>query len=118
MYVAVNSEGDLLAHGSVRKLDNSRAWFGMLAVNVAHQKQGLGSDMLAYAEDYAAQVWGSKKMEFDVVNTRAELIAWYKSKGYEETGTTTAFPYAYHGNWQGVLRDDLYFVVFSKEILV
>jgi hypothetical protein len=44
------------------------------------------------------------------------LIAWYKRRGYQETGTTTPFPYEYHGDWKGVLRNDLHFVVFSKEL--
>ncbi|KAI1109338.1 acyl-CoA N-acyltransferase [Nemania sp. NC0429] len=108
--------GSIVAHGSVRKLDDSRAWFAVLAVDVGCQKQGIGGRVLAWAEQYARRQWGSTRLEFDAVNTRAELIAWYKSKGYTPTGETSPFPYEYHGNWQGVLRDDLCFINLGKEI--
>ncbi|KAI1421498.1 acyl-CoA N-acyltransferase [Xylaria sp. FL1777] len=110
------STGSIVAHGSVRKLDESRAWFGMLAVDVTCQRQGLGSKVLAWAEAYAYRQWGSHRMEFDVVNTRAELIAWYKARGYQPTGETAPFPYEYHGNWKGTLRDDLCFINMGKDI--
>ncbi|KAI1181679.1 acyl-CoA N-acyltransferase [Nemania serpens] len=110
------STGSIVAHGSVRKLDDTRAWFGMLAVDVGRQKQGIGAQVLAWAEQYARRQWGSARLEFDAVNTRAELIAWYKGKGYEPTGETSPFPYEYHGDWQGVLRDDLHFINLGKEI--
>ncbi|KAI0876966.1 acyl-CoA N-acyltransferase [Hypoxylon argillaceum] len=111
------STGAIVAHASVRKMDDSRAWFGMLAVDVNAQKQGIGSQVLAWAEQYARQQWGSRRLEFDVVNTRAELIAWYKGRGYQPTGETNPFPYDRHGDWQGVLRDDLCFVNFGKDLM-
>ncbi|KAI1159989.1 acyl-CoA N-acyltransferase [Nemania serpens] len=110
------STGSIVAHGSVRKLDENRAWFAVLAVDVGCQKQGIGSQVLAWAEQYARRQWSSARLEFDAVNTRAELIAWYKSKGYQPTGETSPFPYEYHGDWQGVLRDDLYFINLGKDI--
>ncbi|KAH7353163.1 acyl-CoA N-acyltransferase [Pyrenochaeta sp. MPI-SDFR-AT-0127] len=116
VYVATDSVGTLLAHGSVRKFDTNCAWFGMLAVDVNHQNRGLGRKVLAYAENYAMDIWGSARMKFDVVSTRAELIAWYKRQGYQETGETTPFPYEHHGDWKEILRDDLHFVIFSKEL--
>ena len=116
VYVLTDATGAILAHGSVRKVDATCAWFGLLAVDVNHQNKGLGGKVLAYAEDYATREWGSTRMEFDVVNTRAELIAWYKRRGYQETGATTAFPYEYHGDWKDTLRSDLHFVVFAKDL--
>ncbi|GAP91595.1 putative acyl- N-acyltransferase [Rosellinia necatrix] len=110
------STGSIVAHGSVRKLDDGRAWFGMLAVDVGRQKQGLGGQVLAWAERFARAQWGSPRMEFDVVNTRVDLIAWYNRRGYQPTGETTPFPYEYHGNWQGVLRDNLRFINLGKDL--
>ena len=55
-------------------------------------------------------------MEFSVVNTRAELIAWYARRGYQPTGATEPFPYESHPGWEGLLRGDLHFVVFGKEL--
>ncbi|KAI0976843.1 acetyltransferase [Xylaria arbuscula] len=110
------STGSIVAHGSVRKLDDTRAWFGMLAVDVDRQKQGIGSKVLAWAEQYANRQWGSSRVEFDVVNTRAELIAWYRSKGYQPTGESAPFPYDRHGDWKGVLQEGLCFINLGKDI--
>lgn len=119
----------LVAHCSVRKLDGgagtkeggsttttTTAWFGMLAVDVSLKNRGLGSQVLAYAEDYVRREWGARRMEFDVVNTRAGLIAWYMRRGYQPTGETGPFPYDSHGNWRGVLRDDLHFILLGKNL--
>lgn len=111
------NSGALVAHCSVRLMeDGVTAWFGVLAVDVGFKKRGLGSQVLAYAEDYARRDLGAKRMEFDVVNTRAELIAWYTRRGYRPTGKTIPFAYDKHGNWRGVLRDDLEFVLFGKDL--
>lgn len=115
--VATEGDGAIVAHCSVTRLDDgARAWFGLLAVAVRCQRRGLGSRMLAEAERYALREWRSPRMEFDVVNTRAELIAWYRKHGYEATGRTIPFPYEHHANWEGLLRDDLHFVVFGKAL--
>lgn len=114
--VATERDGTIVAHCSVARPDDTRAWFGLLAVDVRCQRRRLGSRMLAEAEHHAATEWRSPRMEFDVVNTRAELIAWYRKHGYEATGRTTPFPYEYHANWEGLMRDDLHFVVFGKDL--
>lgn len=107
----------LVAHCSVRKLEDRRsAWFGMLAVDARLKNRGLGSQTLAYAEDYVRREWGAQRMEFDVVNTRAGLIAWYAGRGYRPTGETRPFPYDSHGDWRGVLRDDLCFTLLGKNL--
>ncbi|KAI1436829.1 acetyltransferase [Xylaria sp. CBS 124048] len=108
--------GTLVAHCSVRKLDDHRAWFGMLAVDISHQNRGIGGHALSRAEQYARREWGSSRLEFDVVNTRAELLAWYQLRGYRRTGETRPFPYERHEGWEGVLRDDLCFVILGKDI--
>ncbi len=113
---ATGPDGAIVAHCSVRKLDEIRAWFGLLAVDIGSQNRGVGHQVLAYAERYARREWGSLRLEFDVVSTRAELIAWYTRQGYRPTGGTTPFPYNHHGDWKGVLRDDLHFITFGKDI--
>jgi GNAT superfamily N-acetyltransferase len=120
--VATEPDNDeiLLAHCSVRKLNNTGtggvAWLGLLAVNVQHQNRGLGRQMLTYAEGYAQREWGVGRMEFDVVCTRAELIAWYGKQGYVATGETRPFPYEFHEGWEEVLRGDLEFVVMGRDL--
>ncbi|KAJ9138220.1 hypothetical protein NKR23_g8712 [Pleurostoma richardsiae] len=114
--VATDPDGTLVAHCSVRKLEDGRAWFGMLAVDVRSQSRGLGSQVIAYAENYARREWGARRLEFDVVCTRADLIAWYTRQGYRATGETKPFPYDHHGNWRGILRDDLHFIILGKDL--
>jgi GNAT superfamily N-acetyltransferase len=109
------STGAIVAHCSVRR-DETRAWFGMLAVDVGYQRRGVGARVLDWAERYARREWASPRMEFDVVNTRADLIAWYTKQGYTPTGESSPFPYAYHGDWKGVLREDLCLINFGKDL--
>lgn len=111
----------LVAHCSVRMLEGRDrvAWLGLLAVDVGAKNTGLGSRLLAHAEEYARREWAAARMEFDVVNTRADLIAWYERRGYKLTGDSTPFPYEYHGrngDWRTVLRDDLSFIHLGKDL--
>jgi GNAT superfamily N-acetyltransferase len=113
----INPDDTIVAHCSIRKIGETCAWFGLLAVDLLYQRRGVGSRVLAYAESFARKEWQSKRMEFDVVCTRAELIAWYQNQGYQATGETKPFPYEYHGDWNGVLRDDLYFITLGKDLI-
>ncbi|KAJ4424940.1 hypothetical protein N0V82_000444 [Gnomoniopsis sp. IMI 355080] len=116
--VATNpKDGSLVAHCSLRMMeDGITAWFGLLAVDVSYKNRGLGSQILAYAENYARKELGAKRMAFNVVNTRAGLIAWYTRRGYRPTGATEPFPYDSHGDMRGMLRDDLKFLLFAKNL--
>ena len=114
--VGTGADGTIITHCSVRKLDDNRAWFGLLAVDLRCQKRGLGSQTLEYAEHYARREWGSRRLEFSAVWTRTELLAWYTNRGYQPTGETTPFPYERHGDWKGVLKEGLYFIVLGKDL--
>ncbi|KAK0716124.1 acyl-CoA N-acyltransferase, partial [Lasiosphaeris hirsuta] len=116
--LAVTDGPTIVAHGFVRKQPESpsAAWFGLLAVAVDRQREGIGARVVRWAEAYARREWGAARLEFDVVNTRAALIRWYERQGYARTGETRAFPYDHHGAWEGVLRGDLAFVVFGREL--
>jgi GNAT superfamily N-acetyltransferase len=106
----------LVAHCIVRKKGNGRAWLGLLAVAPSHQNRRIGSQLVTFAERYARQEWGSRRMEFNVVNTRAGLISWYTQRGYQLTGETEPFPYEHHADSSGVLRDDLHLVLMGKDL--
>lgn len=111
-------DGAIVAHCSMRLMEDGKtAWFEQLAVDVRRKSRGLGGQVLAHAECYAREKLGARRMEFDVVNTRVELRAWYTKRGYSLTGKTAPFPYAFHGDWQGVMRDDLEFVLFGKDLV-
>jgi GNAT superfamily N-acetyltransferase len=110
----------LVAHCSVRRPDDfgtrGRAWVGLLAVDAGFQGRGFGVQALAWAERHARREWGARRMELDVVASRVDLIAWYERRGYRTTGETRPFPYEQKKDWEGVLRDDLYFVFMGKDL--
>lgn len=118
--VAVDPHGALVGHCNLRQLDNKGlVSFGTFAVDVSRQSRGLGSQMMAYAEEYARRELGATEIEIEVVHTRAGLIEWYKSWGYMATGRTTPFPYHVYADrrgGRGGLRDGLEFAVFRKDL--
>lgn len=63
-----------------------RTYLGLLSIHPARQGSGLGSRLMAAAEDHARQN-GSRFMDLRIVNLRLELPAFYQRLGYVETGT-------------------------------
>lgn len=72
--------------------DGNFSHIGMLAVNPKLQGAGAGKQMLAYAEGYANEYFGSEKFIMIVVSSRSELIAFYLRRGYRKTGTVQDYP--------------------------
>ncbi len=92
------------------------ASFGMFAVSPGGQGSGLGSALLTAAED-RARATGAGAMEMCVIDSRAELIAWYERRGYARTGETRPFPYGEPG--VGTPRGpDFRFAVLVKPLVV
>ena len=65
-------------------------YFGLLSIDPSRQKQGLGSRLIALAEDSCREA-GCTEMELEVVNLRTELPPYYRRFGYDEQGTRS-FP--------------------------
>lgn len=63
-----------------------RGYFGMLAIDPARQRQGLGAELVAAAEAHCRAA-GCAEMEIDVVNLRTELPPFYRRLGYMERGS-------------------------------
>ncbi|HLK69810.1 MAG TPA: GNAT family N-acetyltransferase [Bryobacteraceae bacterium] len=63
-----------------------RAYLGLLSIDPARQRGGIGSRMVAFAEDWARQK-GYRFMDLRIVNLREELPPFYRRLGYVETGT-------------------------------
>jgi len=63
-----------------------RGYFGMLAIDPARQRQGLGAQLVAAAEVHCRTA-GCAEMEIDVVNLRTELPPFYRRLGYTENGS-------------------------------
>lgn len=94
----------------------SRAYFGLFAVSPAAQGGGVGKQVIAYAERYAATEWSSRDIEMTVIRQRADLIAFYERRGYRDTGIRSPFPYG-DERFGIPQRDDLEFTLLEKELV-
>jgi N-acetylglutamate synthase-like GNAT family acetyltransferase len=91
------SEGQFLLLGSQEepvacvylRLTGERAYLGTLSVDPAKQKQGIGTRMMRYAENYCRSA-GCKTIDIRIVNVRSELPGIYHKFGFVETGTQSA----------------------------
>lgn len=110
-----SSPPSMIACCEVAKLDDTRSYFGLFAVDPARQAGGVGRQVLQRVEEHAKKEWESKIMEMWVIWTRVELLSWYERRGYVKTGKREEFPYKHLVNG-GALRDDLYFEVLQKEL--
>lgn len=68
------------------ELRDERGYFGLLAVQPKRQRAGLGSALIAAAEEYCRAA-GCRFMDLTIVNLRIELPAFYHRHGYIESGT-------------------------------
>ncbi|MGA9308037.1 MAG: GNAT family N-acetyltransferase [Candidatus Sulfotelmatobacter sp.] len=68
------------------ELRGDRGYFGLLAVDPARQRAGMGSRLIDTAEEYCRAA-GCRFMDLTVVNLRKELPGYYRSRGYVENGT-------------------------------
>jgi GNAT superfamily N-acetyltransferase len=63
-----------------------RSYLGLLAVDPQRQHAGLGSRLMAAAEEHCWKA-GRRTMELTVVNLRTDLLRFYSRLGYVESGT-------------------------------
>ena len=68
------------------ELRGERGYFGLLAVDPLRQRSGIGTSLIAAAEQYCRSV-GCRFMDLTFVNVRRELPAYYQRFGYVENGT-------------------------------
>jgi GNAT superfamily N-acetyltransferase len=68
------------------ELRGERGYFGLLAVDPARQRAGLGSRMIDAAEEYCRAA-GCSVMDLTLVNLRTELPGYYRRHGYQENGS-------------------------------
>lgn len=115
-HILVARDGDTLG-GCVTLTDKSvgLAYLGLLTVDPQRQAAGLGRDLLAAAERYAAAQLGATRIEMTVITQRAELIAWYERRGYALTGERRPFP-ATDPRFGLPKRDDLEFTVMERQL--
>ena len=92
----------------------SSGYFGMFAVSPGLQGRGVGSRLLAAAEE-RARALGLKTVEMTVLSARSELIAYYERRGYRPTGETKPFPYG-NERFGKPRTPNLEFVVLRKAL--
>lgn len=70
----------------------NQVYIGTFAVNPAFQNQGIGDQVLRFAEAYATNQLGSKRLMMVVISQREELISFYERRGYKRTGDISEYP--------------------------
>jgi ribosomal protein S18 acetylase RimI-like enzyme len=80
-------DGPTLAGCVYVELRGDRGYLGLLSVDPAHQRSGLGRQLVAAAEHFFRAA-GCRFSDLRIVNVRAELTAFYRGLGYVETGTS------------------------------
>ena len=78
-------ENQRLAGCVYAELRGERGYFGLLSVDPQRQRSGIGSQLIAAAEDYCRQA-GCRFMDLTFVNLRLPLPGYYRRFGYEESG--------------------------------
>jgi len=79
-------DGQTLAACVYVELRGARGYLGMLSVEPARQRMGLGRQLLAAAENYFRES-GCRFSDLMIVDVRTELLTMYRQLGYVETGT-------------------------------
>jgi GNAT superfamily N-acetyltransferase len=80
-------DGSSLAGCVYVELRGERGYFGLLSVDPARQRLGLGRQLVATTEDFFRGA-GCRFSDLLIVNLRKDLPAFYRNLGYVETGTT------------------------------
>lgn len=82
----VAGDGSTLAGCVYLELRGERAYLGLLSVDPAWQKAGVGSMLMREAEVHCASA-GCRFMDLRIIDLRKDNQAFYKHRGYVETGT-------------------------------
>jgi ribosomal protein S18 acetylase RimI-like enzyme len=105
----VIEENDQLVAAVYIERNGDRAYLGLLSVDPAQQKRGLGRRLNAAAEEFAREM-GARFMDLTVVNLRTELPPIYEKLGYHVTGTSP-FPVD-----QMPVTKPCHFICMTKEL--
>jgi predicted N-acetyltransferase YhbS len=85
-----------------------RVYLGLLSVDPSRQRSGLGSRLVAAAEEHA-RASGMHYMDLRIVNLRLELPEFYQRLGYLITGTSPFPP-------EAITKQPCHFINMSKAL--
>lgn len=108
------NDRDIVGCANLRR-EQGAAYFGMFAVRPALQGRRIGDALLRECERIARDDWRLPALRMTVIWSRAELIDWYRRRGYADTGERKPFPYG-DPRFGLPLRDDLSFIVLQKAL--
>jgi len=69
-------------------------YLGLLCVDPTRQATGIGKVIIAAAETASRNQLDADRIEMTVIDSRAELIAYYERRGFVRTGECRPFPVA------------------------
>jgi ribosomal protein S18 acetylase RimI-like enzyme len=107
-FLLLESSGAFLGCVYVQKRGD-RGYLGLLAVDPALQKRGIGGQLTAQAEKYLREE-GCRVIDLRVISARPELLPFYEKLGYTVTHTS-AMPN------DAPLKIPCHFVHMSKSLL-
>ncbi|KAM3466273.1 hypothetical protein MY5147_000790 [Beauveria neobassiana] len=114
-FAVLNEAGDIIASVNVARKGDDTGRISGLIVQDEYQRGGVGGRVLTYAEEYCKREWEVSKLSLNALSTRTALLAWYKSRGYRETGETSEFPRDDDSFASCTIPEDLCFVEMSKD---
>ena len=88
----VAGEGELIACVHVSDGGHGTCHLELLCVDPRRQGGGLGTRLVAAAEQAAATRFRATRVEMTVIECRTELIAYYGRRGYAPAGERRPFP--------------------------
>jgi ribosomal protein S18 acetylase RimI-like enzyme len=90
--LVAEQEGAIIGCVQVSDRGHGIAYLGLLCIDPTLQAAGLGRRMIAAAGDMARATFAAATMEMTVIDSRAELIAYYERRGYGLSGERRPFP--------------------------
>lgn len=86
-FIVLEHSGGLAAAVYLRLAADGTSYLGLLSVDPAFQRHGLGTRLVRIVEALS-EAAGCPTVTLRIINLREELARWYRSLGYVEVGTS------------------------------
>ena len=93
------------------QLPDDHAMLGLFAVDPAFQSKGVGSALMAHAQEHVKTEWRCNRIILWVIEQRDDIMEWYKRSGFVATGKRLPFVMP-----DLALVDDMHFSVMAKDV--